>query len=509
MSAAIHFGRTSSLSFNLSFTTPQSPANLNRINCIGDAYLNLTSGILELTKNRRDQTGRATYAQPVPLWDTATGEMASFSTTFDFRITPKSLDQITSGMAFFLGHVGSDIPSNSWGGTLGLLPAWTNGTGNGTIVAVEFDLCKDLTITDISSNHVGIDINSLNSTASTDTTSPTRNLTSGDEMVATVRYVNVTKFLAVELNINGTSYYVNATVDLTRYLPEYVAVGFAAATADGERYQILSWSFTSTLEPKQQKHPQRLVLLTYVLAPLLFLLACAALLAFLVWQKRKRRRRSGGIPIASSDSDYEQQDDDRAKLERGVAASGPRRYRYRELAAATNNFAEDEKLGRGGFGSVYRGKLAVSDEERPVAIKMLSSESSEQGRKEFEAEVRIISRLKHRNLVQLLGWCDSRRNGLLLVYELVAKGSLDRYLHSSDSESFLTWPERYIHIGTRSSLDWDRRCSISIRSGSSASCTATSSQATSCWTSPSAPDSATSAWPGLAIMAHGGTPPGP
>jgi serine/threonine protein kinase len=70
---------------------------------------------------------------------------------------------------------------------------------------------------------------------------------------------------------------------------------------------------------------------------------------------------------------------------------------------------------------------------------MLSSESSTQGRKEFEAEVRIISRLKHRNLVLLLGWCDSR-HGLLLVYELVAQGSLDRHLHSSDS--FLTWPER-------------------------------------------------------------------
>lgn len=271
MSAAIHFRRASSFSFNLSFTTPQSPADLNRlINCTGDANLNLTSGTLELTLNRRDQTGRGTYAQPVPLWDAATGEMASFNTTFDFRITPMYLDQITSGMAFFLGHVGSNIPNSGYGGTLGLLPAWTNGTGDGTIVAVEFDTHMDIGNNDISNNHVGIDVNSLNSTASTDTSSPTRNLTSGDKMVATVRYVNVTKFLAVELNINGTSYYVNATVDLRRYLPEYVAVGFSAATGDaGERYQILSWSFASTLEPKQKKHRQSL--LTYVLAPLLFL----------------------------------------------------------------------------------------------------------------------------------------------------------------------------------------------------------------------------------------------
>jgi hypothetical protein len=418
--------------------------------CTGDANLTADSG-LNVTPNVRADyspryiTGRATYAQPVLLWDSATGEMASFNTTFDFRINlyNSTYPGPGDGIAFFLGHVGSDSPVDSSGGSLGLLPHYTNGTGDSTIVAVEFDTYQNSENADISSSHVGIDVNSLNSTASTDTTSPTRNLTSGHEMVATVTYENVTRFLAVELNINGASYYVNATVDLKKYLPEYVTVGFSASTGSpGEQHQILSWSFASTLEPKQQKHPQRVLLLTSVLAPLLFLLACAALLAFLVWQKRNRRRRSGGIPNASSDSDYEQQDDDRAELERGVAASGPRRYKYRELAAATNNFAEDEKLGRGGFGSVYRGMLAVAGEERPVAIKMLSSESSEQGRKEFEAEVRIISRLKHRNLVQLLGWCDSRRNGLLLVYELVAKGSLDRHLHSSDSEGFLTWPER-------------------------------------------------------------------
>jgi hypothetical protein len=168
-------------------------------------------------------------------------------------------------------------------------------------------------------------------------------------------------------------------------------------------------------------------------------------------KKHYKRRRSANETSDFSDCEAEQHAS-RAELERGVAASGPRRYTYRELAAATNNFAEDGKLGHGGFGSVYRGTLTISSEERPVAIKMFSSQSSAQGRKEFEAEVRIISRLKHRNLVQLLGWCDSR-NGLLLVYELVAKGSLDKHLHSSDGESFLTWPQRYqIILGLGSAL---------------------------------------------------------
>lgn len=120
-----------------------------------------------------------------------------------------------------------------------------------------------------------------------------------------------------------------------------------------------------------------------------------------------------------------------------LVAAGPRLYEYGELAAATRDFAEEEKLGRGGFGSVYQGRLAGGVE---VAIKKFSSDSSSQGRKQFEAEVKIISSLRHRNLVRLLGWCDSSM-GLLLVYELVQHGSLDKHIYNADKP--LTWSERY------------------------------------------------------------------
>ncbi|OEL21309.1 L-type lectin-domain containing receptor kinase IX.1 [Dichanthelium oligosanthes] len=463
---SMHVRRAGSLSFNINFSEPQSPANpRDLIISTGDAYLTPDTHTLELTATRADQsstylTGRAQYAQQVPLWDRASGEKASFTTTFYFQITPdKSPSAPGDGMAFFLGHFQPGIPRDSYGASLGLLPAGTNGTGDSTIVAVEFDTVMNPANADISESHIGIDVNSLNSTAATDTTSPRNNLTSGYPMVATVRYENVSKLLAVDLSINNKSYNVNATVDLRSYLPENVAVGFSAATGlRTEKHQILSWSFSSTLEPKTptmapaqppeapvtSKHPQRVILIS-ILVPLLSLLACAAV-GLLLWRQHKTKSR---IPNQTSDSDCEERPD-RAELERGVAASGPRRYTYRELAAATNNFSDDEKLGRGGFGSVYRGKIAVCGQDRPVAIKMFSSESSAQGRKEFEAEVKIISRLKHRNLVQLLGWCDSR-SGLLLVYELVAEGSLHKHLYSS--ERFLTWPQRYqIILGLGSAL---------------------------------------------------------
>ena len=87
------------------------------------------------------------------------------------------------------------------------------------------------------------------------------------------------------------------------------------------------------------------------------------------------------------------------ELEQGTAT---RRFSYQELAAATSNFSDDRKLGEGGFGSVYRGFL--EDLNLDVAIKRVSK-TSPQGWNEFMSEVRIISRLRHRNLVLLVGWC--------------------------------------------------------------------------------------------------------
>ncbi|KAM0842198.1 hypothetical protein ACQ4PT_058508 [Festuca glaucescens] len=465
----------SSLSFSLNFSDPSIPDRGASIDFSNDA--SISPSRLELTKNTRDaniqySTGRASYVGKVPLWNSATGEIASFTTTFFFQITPDkdSLPDTGDGMAFFLGHFPSEIPPNSNGGSLGLLPAFTNGTGDSRIVAVEFDTFLNPQNADINGNHVGIDVNSVNSTASTDTTTwPGKNLTSSAVMTATVKYDNVSKLLAVDLLIDDALYQVNATVDLSRHLPEEVAVGFSAATGlVAELHQILSWSFSSTLQLESIKeapppaepplptssssHKRTLVIiLLSVLVPLLLLLVCAAAVA---WRRHKKTRSVGANEDRSTESDSEEESGDRADLERGVAAGGPRRYTYRELAAATSSFAEEQKLGRGGFGSVYRGHLltAVRGDQggRPVAIKMLSAESSAQGRKEFEAEVRIISRLKHRNLVQLLGWCDSRK-GLLLVYELVTESSLDKHLHSGDR--FLTWPQRYkIILGLGSAL---------------------------------------------------------
>ena len=94
-------------------------------------------------------------------------------------------------------------------------------------------------------------------------------------------------------------------------------------------------------------------------------------------------------------------------------------------------------LNEGGFGGVYKGSLSESIVE--VAVKRVSK-GSKQGKKEYKSEVKIIGHLRHRNLVQLIGWCHEQRE-LLLVYEYMPNGSLDSHLFGA--KIMLKWPVRY------------------------------------------------------------------
>ncbi|XP_073119056.1 proline-rich receptor-like protein kinase PERK8 isoform X2 [Henckelia pumila] len=109
-------------------------------------------------------------------------------------------------------------------------------------------------------------------------------------------------------------------------------------------------------------------------------------------------------------------------------------FTYEELSEATNGFSEDNLLGEGGFGYVYKGVLA---DERQVAVKQLKAGSG-QGEREFRAEVEIISRIHHRHLVSLVGYCISEHQRLL-VYDYLPNDTLHYHLHGS---SVMDWATR-------------------------------------------------------------------
>jgi hypothetical protein len=117
-----------------------------------------------------------------------------------------------------------------------------------------------------------------------------------------------------------------------------------------------------------------------------------------------------------------------------------RSYKYKDLEEATNGFAEE--LGRGGFGTVYKGVL--SNGVFPtvnIAVKKLKLEVAESER-EFLNEVKIISRTHHKNLVQLLGYCNEGTNRIL-VYEYMSNGSLADFLFKSEESRKPKWEERF------------------------------------------------------------------
>ncbi|XP_057962451.1 G-type lectin S-receptor-like serine/threonine-protein kinase At1g34300 [Malania oleifera] len=135
-----------------------------------------------------------------------------------------------------------------------------------------------------------------------------------------------------------------------------------------------------------------------------------------------------------------------------LPAGGPKRFTYSELKAATNNFSNP--VGRGGFGDVYKGELT---DHRVVAVKCLKDVSG--GDNEFWAEVTIIARMHHLNLVRLWGFCAEvgRR---ILVYEYVPNGSLDKFLFPRGRVGFSD--REGTNTGQKPMLDWSIRYRIAL-----------------------------------------------
>ncbi|XP_038981772.1 G-type lectin S-receptor-like serine/threonine-protein kinase At4g27290 isoform X2 [Phoenix dactylifera] len=154
-----------------------------------------------------------------------------------------------------------------------------------------------------------------------------------------------------------------------------------------------------------------------------------AVAAICVRMKRRRRTATlGGIPFASHrNNEYK----DGKNWELPLFDLGT-------IIAATDNFSIKNKLGKGGFGPVYKGMLG---EEQEIAVKRLSKTSA-QGTDEFMNEVMLIAKLQHRNLVRLLGCC-SQGEERMLVYEYMPNKSLDAFLFDKDKGVLLDWQTRY------------------------------------------------------------------
>ncbi|KAJ4776497.1 receptor lectin kinase [Rhynchospora pubera] len=451
-----------SVSFNFNFSD-HNTVNEN-MNLTGDSFYNNKDSI-SLTRDSQgmelqNSTGQATYNRPVILWDENNGEVTNFTTQFSFLIKTTST-YTGDGLAFFLSQYPAQIPPNSnlYGKYLSLFNSTTglNASMN-QIIAVEFDTFRnsiDPNSTGSTPCHIGIDIKTINSTSYRFIENC---LFIDSIMTAQIEYSSKLKLLSLLLSNSTdpkTKFSLNATVDIRNILPSMCSVGFSAATGGSvELHYVYSWSFNSTLEMKQNPSTSPLAEDKNMLSvpAIVGIVSCIfvmfSLVGILTCHLRRKRliKNTGDIEVIGDELiDYE--------FEKG---RGPKKFSYGELVDATNGFLENGKLGEGGFGSVYRGTL--NSENIHVAVKRVSKESK-QGKKEYTSEVKIISQLRHRNLVRLIGWCHDHGE-FLLVYELMHNGSLDRHLYSK--ETILDWPTRYkIALGLGSALlylheEWEK-----------------------------------------------------
>ncbi|KAL5564968.1 hypothetical protein UlMin_028132 [Ulmus minor] len=462
--------KAKSVSFNFTIFEPSTVKNY--LSFQGNAYFSRNA--LELTLNPADgqdssfySVGRASHAEPVQLWDSNTQRFADFTTTFSFSIQAGTLaprqGQIPSadGMTFFIipFEPETSYPLNlttAVGGNLGLFTDKTTAA-----VAVEFDTYTNQwdpghNATDGEPNfpHVGIDDGSIISKKYflwNDT------MNDGSLAHSRVSYDSNSTVLSVYLTYDENPVFrdepiLQYKVNLAKVLSAKVRVGFSAATGRlTQTHTIHSWSFLPSLvaplprlvapspseifdNNNQKRRKGKLGLVIGLAVGLCILGSGLGLFWFIFWRRRSGKKQENEECDVSIEDEFE----------RGV---GPKRFSYSELSRATNNFAEEGKLGEGGFGGVYKGLLSECKTE--VAVKRVSK-GSKQGKKEYISEVKIISRLRHKNLVKLIGWCHE--NGeLLLVYEFMPNGSLD--FHLFGEKLTLPWNERHkIAMGLASAL---------------------------------------------------------
>ncbi|PTQ26239.1 hypothetical protein MARPO_4159s0001, partial [Marchantia polymorpha] len=365
----------------------------------------------------------------------------SFSTSFRFTIEPSDPNYRGDGMAFVMLSEGLQ---GSYGGAFGVFDG--HGHRIARTLAIEFDTFENSAFGDENNNHVGVDIQDINSTIARSAWEVSIDLAGSYSIHSWIDYNSSAQKLEVRISSDyakpSLPFIVFALNLFDVFHPdELVYVGFSAANGVCvcfNFYTVHDWTFSYVSEPDAiiQVSPPILPAPTpepggefKVLVALIAGVSLGVVLLFsilvivgLVIRQKKSNRPEVGLVL------------------RQKKANRPEEFSFEYLCIATDQFGEEAKLGQGAFGAVYRGQLP--DTGQLVAVKRLNSVSNE-GLKGFMAEVSIISQIRHRNIVKLLGWCNDRGN-LLLVYELMPNGSLDKALfHPANPESVLPWKLRF------------------------------------------------------------------
>ncbi|KAJ4962150.1 hypothetical protein NE237_022089 [Protea cynaroides] len=424
-----------------------SPADYDSVfDVMGDA--SISKGALQITPDtlndafsRLNKSGRVMLPKPFKLWDVSSSSsknnsstnsstdldiVASFNSTFLINIYRPPNESAGEGFAFIIAP-DLNIPSASFGQWLGLTNATLDGNPSNKIVAIELDTVKQ--DFDPDDNHMGMDINSVIS-------NKTVSLSNFGIEIAPeiprnysvwVQYDGKAKLMEVYMADadakKPSTPILSEKINLKDYVSQYSYIGFSASTGVNAQLNcVLNWSLSvETLPEKKNRTWVKIVIGVGVAG--LALLVGIGLGLVRYFSKRK----------------VSNEPDTLGKKLKSLPGT-PKEFSFKDLKKATNNFDQKMKLGQGGFGVVYKGVLPHDKTE--VAVKKFSRENL-QGIDDFLSELTIINRLRHRHLVRLVGWCN-KKNMLLLVYEYMPNGSLDKHLFG----------------GAEETLNWEHRCKI-------------------------------------------------
>ena len=411
------------------------------------------SRILTLTNDTNFLIGRALYPQKIPAKKPNSSYVYPFSTSFIFSMVPYKNTLPGHGMVFifvpFTGIEGATSSQN-----LGLLN-YTNGNSKSHVFGVEFDVFKNQEFDDISANHVGIDMNSLKSVEAHDAgywpnSQGSNNTNSGAQDEKSFKELKLNNGENYQVWIDYSDSLINVTMapvglarpqrpllsvplNLSEVFEDEMYVGFTSSTGQlVQSHKLLAWSFSNSnfslsemlittgfpsfVLPKSSIVRSK-GFIAGVTVGGFFVIGLGALF----WIKRQRRRAR-----------------ERGEMEEWELEYWPHRITYQEIEAATKGFSEENVIGVGGNGKVYKGVLKGGGAE--IAVKCISHEND--GMREFLAEISSLGRLKHRSLVGLRGWCKREKGSFMLVYDYMENGSLDKWVFECDESKMLSYEDR-------------------------------------------------------------------
>ncbi|XP_021771395.1 probable L-type lectin-domain containing receptor kinase S.7 [Chenopodium quinoa] len=443
----------SSISFHFTSFNPRN------FTLLGDSYLK--DGVVGLTRDATVPTtssGSIIYNNPIQFFDSEANITASFSVTFSLSISNVNPTSSSGdGLAFFLSPDNQTLGSP--GGYLGLVNS-SELTKN-RFIGFEFDMKLDPHFNDPNDNHVGLDINSLQSIKTANLLSKGIDLKSGDLINVWIDYKNERKLVKIYMgysNTKPTNPVLEVEIDLSEYLKEFVYLGFSGSSEGStevhliESFGLQTFGFlpvrphfrthnvsdsTVTISPvprlkSSSKNRRKRIGLGLLIAGPVFCCVVLVVLGFVFAKKWEKIRKQ--------------------KSFKAEMVTGPREFSYRELKFATKGFHSSRILGNGAFGTVYKAYFLSSG----VIAAVKRSKHNHENKAEFLAELSIIACLRHKNLVQLQGWC-AEKGELLLVYDYMPNGSLDKVLYPEKKidNNLLPWPQRYnVVVGLASVLTY-------------------------------------------------------